>query len=1279
MDDPQDAEARVTEIVASCWDRLSAGESVDEDAVVRANPDVADALRRRFEALHRLERAFRRDPAPAAPSLAGTTLGAYRVEAVVGSGGMGTVYRAVVAGRVPGFAAGDRVALKVVHPHLLAREGFFRRFVREAEIGRRVRHVNVVRTFDAEAVPCEGGHHHFLVMEYVEGQTLRSLLDEVERVPEKLCRHIGRETAKALAAIHEAGAVHRDLKPENVLITGDDVVKVMDFGVARMDDDAARLSQTGAFVGSVLYAAPEQFGGLDARLDGRTDLYALGLVLYELATSHHPFAGGDFRTVFRRQMHEDPRPAGERNPQVSALFEELLRTLVAKDRDGRIATAAELASILTDGERSEWWATRAAAIRAESRRPLRRVRIPRETALHGRDAELAHLRSLYEQAAAGDGRVVLVEGEAGIGKSRLVDEFVGRLHQAGEDVNFLFGSYPPGGAATSSGAFSTAYREQFGGSDLETTLTSYLSATPLLIPAFAALLRGDVAPPGAEPLSKDSVQTVFVHATRALAAERPTIVLIDDLHFAPEEGRALFAALALAVPGHRILLVGTARPGVDETWLGNLERHRHVARLPLPRLGPKDLARLLVDALRSERLAEELAYRIGAKSDGNPYFVFEILRGLKEGRFLTPKPDGTWVTTQVLQDIQIPSTIRDLVAARIADLAPEDKDLLDVASCLGFEFDAGVVAEALGEAHVPVLRRLARIEARHRLVRSAGERFVFDHHQVQESLYAGLPPPLAREYHAAIAAAIETRSGAAAKEPKVVDGALCVELAGHWARGARRERLERYLDAALGHLERSNRHAAAIELAECVLAQPDLVSGTRRGDVVLRRARALGLTGRTDDEADAVEEAVASADASGDSASRVRARAARAAHLFRTGRIDAAIEELRNQLALAREFADRRGEIDAVGRLGGVLYAAGRYRESRDCLESHVHMARESGDRLGLARSIGNLGLVHAESGEFEEASDRHEQAMALFREIGDRRGEAAALTNLGALCHARGRFAEERGFHERQLAISRDIGDRRGEATAAGNLGLVLDVDGYSVESRASYDRQLALAREIGDRCLEATALFNRALLFASLGAAADARGDLLQTLELRRADGDRPGVGYSLHGLGWAALQADDPIAASEHLADALALRREIGDLRGVADSLAELAVSLRERQRPGEAIALLDESLVLLRDLGVPAMTVVVSAERAVLPGADVRAAQDLLAAHGPGLAVENRMRAHWLLWRATSDRVHLEQARSILRHVVDHAPAELRESAVRGVRMHREIAAAADHGT
>jgi hypothetical protein len=638
---------------------------------------------------------------------------------------MGTVHLGEVAEATVGLEPGRKVAVKIVHPHLLSSPGFFKRFLREAELGGKVVHENVVRTFDVDATHLEGRVAHYLVMEYVEGRTIRALLRELDRVPEELCRHIGRAVSRALRAIHDAGVVHRDLKPENLLITKDHEVKVMDLGVARLQDQSMKISQAGGFIGSVLYAAPEQFRSEEP--DFRADLYALGLILYELSTGKLPGQADDFAAVMQARLGQEPRPVSELNPQLSPFFEEVVKALLTREPDDRLVNVQ---ATLEQGEEGDWWRERAKSIRETTRRPLRRIRIPRETALYGRDDDLSVLQELYEKAKSGDGQVVLLEGEAGIGKTRLVDEFVGRLRQEGEDLNFLFGSYPPGGAATAAGAFSTAYREHFGEEAIEETLEDYLTVSPLLIPAFSALLRGDAPPTGAEQLNKDSLQTVFVHATRKLAAERPTVVLIDDLHYAPEEGRGVFAALALAVADHRVLLVGTHRRGVADDWLASVERPHHATRRELMRLGPKDLGRLLVDAFQSERLAEELSLKIATRSDGNPFFVFEIIRGLREGRFITRKEDGTWVRSQVIGRIEIPSSVLDLIQARIADLDSQERNLLDIASCCGFEFDPILVGEALGLQRIPLLQSLGVIEMRHRLVRSAGLRYVFDHHQI---------------------------------------------------------------------------------------------------------------------------------------------------------------------------------------------------------------------------------------------------------------------------------------------------------------------------------------------------------------------------------------------------------------------------------------------------------------------------------------------------------------------------------------------------------------------
>jgi hypothetical protein len=284
------------------------------------------------------------------------TLGPYVLESELGSGGMGTVYLARTAG--PGN--GPRVAVKVVHDHLLERRGAHERFLREARLGREVRHPNVVRTLDAGTYLRGGRPVSVLVMEYVDGSTLRGRLRERFALPEDECRRIGIELARALEAIHATGAIHRDLKPENVLLTREGSVKLTDLGVARVLDEEARLSGSDAFLGSLLYAAPEQFSA-HGGADERSDLYAFGVVLFELATGVHPFCAEDLRESMRRQLDGEIPLASELNPRVSPFLELVLTTLLAEEPDRRFGSASELRRTLEEGERSAWWRRRRGA------------------------------------------------------------------------------------------------------------------------------------------------------------------------------------------------------------------------------------------------------------------------------------------------------------------------------------------------------------------------------------------------------------------------------------------------------------------------------------------------------------------------------------------------------------------------------------------------------------------------------------------------------------------------------------------------------------------------------------------------------------------------------------------------------------------------------------------------------------------------------------------------------------------------------------------------------
>lgn len=1191
----------------------------------------------------------------------GARLGPYQIGRELGSGGMGKVYAATGPAGV--------VALKVVHAHLLETPGFFKRFMREAQLGQSIRHENVVRTIDCDQQVADGHAQAYLVMEYVEGQTLAGLLAELVRVPEELCRHVAQEICKGLAALHDAGVVHRDLKPENVLITADHVVKVMDLGIAKLADEAMRLSKSGAFVGSVEYAAPEQFKG--GAVDGRTDLHALGVLLYELSSGQHPYRGEGFHEVLSRICNDAPRRLGEVHPQLSAFFEEVVHTLLAKDPQERFASATQLLCILGEGESSAWWRGRSRALQTESRRPIRRIRIPRETAVYGRDAEIAKLRGLLDRANSGDGQVVLIEGEAGIGKSRLVDELITRLQADGADLHFLFGSYPPGGAATADGGFSSAFREQFG----ESGSAAYLPENQILVPAFDALLRGEGAPSGAQALTSGSLQTCFVRATQSLAAERTTVVLIDDLHFAPDEGRALFSSLALAVPGHRVLLIGSTRPGVSEAWRAGLTRLAQVTSMAVQRLGPKDLVALLAESLGSEHLAEELAGRIAAKSDGNPFFAFEIIRGLREGQFITQKADGTWATTRAIGEIQIPSSILDLVNARVAGLSEEARNVLDVAACWGFEFDPLLVGEVLGMNQIPLMRLLAHVEKKDRLVRSAGRRFVFDHHQVQEALYAAMPELLREPYHAALADALASRTKAAEKDLKDLDGALCVDLCRHYLSGARGEAAVRYLPAAQRHLNKGYLAADVASLTERALQVPDLLKGTERAKTLLVLAAALDTLGRRARQEECSREAESLAEAAGDDVLRGEATTALGGLHLAAGRYAEAAATCRLALDRARARRDKGAEIEAVSRSIVVLLREGRFSEARKELEAAHAIASEHGDPRLLDRVTWLLAGVLRSQGEYPAAREHFERALRTARETRDRQLEVLAQESLGLVCIGQGRLREARQNLEPVIAFYREVGNRLREAAFTANLANVCMKEGRLLDARVHQERAIAIQREIGDRQGESIARVNSGQVWYLLGDRVRAREALEASLATCREIGARLPEGYALHFLGILADEEGDAGDGLRLLEESLALRRQTGFGTGVSDSLITMAQvrlgSGDDARDPVGVRTLLEESLELTRQQARAEDSALILALLARLPGGDAEAASRALAELGAdGDAVQVR----WNLWLATRDREHLAATKRMLDSGLAKIPAEHHAAMLSNVRLNREIMAA-----
>ncbi|HEY6474970.1 MAG TPA: serine/threonine-protein kinase [Polyangia bacterium] len=268
--------------------------------------------------------------------VAGEKLDQYELGELLARSGMASIFRAVDA------ESGVQVALKIPHPQLESDVVFFERFKREEEMGQKLDHPYVVKVMKPRSKS-----RMYMAMEYVDGRSLRSIIQSDAPLPAERALEIARQVTEALVYLHEKGVVHRDIKPENILLTGDGKVKILDFGIA-LDESKRRLTWTGlsATLGTPDYMAPEQIGG--RRGDARTDVYAVGTMLYEMLTKNLPFQSSNASALLRAKANEEPKPPSYFVPRLDPALEAIILKAIQRAPRDRYADASALLAELGD-------------------------------------------------------------------------------------------------------------------------------------------------------------------------------------------------------------------------------------------------------------------------------------------------------------------------------------------------------------------------------------------------------------------------------------------------------------------------------------------------------------------------------------------------------------------------------------------------------------------------------------------------------------------------------------------------------------------------------------------------------------------------------------------------------------------------------------------------------------------------------------------------------------------------------------------------------------------
>ena len=1012
----------------------------------------------------------------------------YRLDAELGRGGMGTVYRA------HDTLLERDVAIKVLSNTGLGTEGRAR-LLREAQAVARLNHPNIVTVYDAG----ETDGTPFIVMELVAGETLRHI--PTPTLAETLT--YARQICAALEHAHAHGIIHRDLKPENVIVVnppspskgeGSGVrVKLMDFGLA-WSENAPRLTEEGTLLGTFAYLAPELITGGAA--SPQSDLYALGVMLYELLTGRPPFEGNDLALLLGQHLHAPVTPPRTHNPDISPDVDALVVRLLSKQPDERPGSAAEVLTAL--GESAPL-----APVYRRAPAPIHNLPTQLSTFI-GREKEMAQIKRLL-----GEHRLVTLTGSGGIGKTRLAIQVAAEL--AGRDDPSGTGDHNP-----LAGAGGRPYRHGVWLIELAPL------ARPELVQGAVATVLG----------VHDSPERPVLDALTDYLREKAALLVLDNCEHVIDACAQLAEHLLQHCPEVRILASSREALGIEG------ETAVRVPSLSLPpaeraareTLEQSEAVRLFVERAAAARPGFEL-------TDANANAIVQVCRRL----------DGVALAIE-LAAARVKLLKVEQIAARLDDafrlLTGGSRTALPRQQTLRATIDWSY--NLLSEAERKLLRRLSvfaggwtleaaeatcagdDVDARdvlELLTQLANKSLVTVEHEQGEAARYRLLETIRQYAHEKLGESSELL----AVRDRHLDYflRLAEEAAPHIEKVEKTwlDRLETEFDnvraawehALAGDAERALRLAEAVNFfrhdrggfpeQRAWLAR--LLPLTKAWGVSKGRATALWLAGRSaqmmgDDKSarPLLEAGLAVARTVGDKRTLGITLINLAATRVGTGDRSQERAWLEESLALYRELGDAQGTGRASGALGWEAMQKGDAHMARALFEQALSACRSVDDNTGINLVMRRLGILAYRTGDYTSARTLLEQCLSRAREEGSKWNIEVALLYLGHLARLQGDFARAAAAYAECLQLDDDMLGTRYQLELLISLGYVALHEHDFVRARALFEKGVSRSRQAGDVGNIATGVTGLAGILAATGKphpAAQSLGWVKATLQTR------------------------------------------------------------------------------------------------------------------------------------------------------------------------------------
>jgi len=1000
------------------------------------------------------------------PIASGAVLGhRYRLDDELGRGGMGVVYRAT------DLDLRRDVAVKILSAETSS-ERDSDKLLREARAAAILNHPHIVTVHD---IGDEGGRP-FFVMELVAGTTLRDAkLTDLTEIVDVTC-----QLCDALDHAHSHGLVHRDIKPENILIAGDvgarRTVKLADLGIS-VPLNSSRLTESGMIVGTADYMAPEQAMG--EPVDARTDLYSLGVVLYELTTGRTPFSGDHPLAVVSQRVNAPVVPPRAIRSDIPRALEGVILKLLSKSASERYGRAADvrdaLRRSLDSTEVPEAAEKNAAGVLLDA---LARGR------LVGRTQEFEEAKEFWHRAKAGRSHGVLLSGEPGAGKTRMGREMI--VHAALQGAVVLSGACYEYEAATPYLPFADAFRnwvrDQKNPDRLRDVCGDYAPQLARLAPEIERHL-GPFPERPALPAHEERLLffDAVSHAFRNLASSQGLLFYVDDLHWADTGTLWMFGHLLRDLRDQPVLFVASYRESeLDRSHplskaLVDWNRDRLTTRIALRRFGLVETTEQL-STLLGQQAPPDLSAAVHQETEGNPFFIEEVVKSLIQQGSID-REHGRWIFSAV-HDLEIPQSVKAAISNRLDRLSTEANDMLRAAAVLGKMFTAAELLAATADVHEDVvLDALDEAVAAQLLIAKRDEVFAFTHDKIREVLYDELNPVRRRRLHLRTAEGLERHHERTTKPVE--------KLAHHFIAAGEHKR-------ALGYAKQ-----AALE-AERVFAYEEALAAFGRAldcaetlELAAEQAsieEAMGVISiNSGNMIPALEHFERALPFATNPADRARVLCLAASSLVARGD-SRGVQYVREALAVLDPATDPIKTANAIAIEGRFHHLAGHHRAAIEHLQRAIAIAshRADGSRLTgmdatvLTQIYAWLAGAHQHLGLFDDADVWARRGIAFGTEQGVPLAEAMGYEFLGEDAVSVGAWDKGLEYVAREREIAARLRSRERQGWTHLIAGCCTMLLGDFARAESELRGGLDLATTIGERRLATVLATQLAILLA-------------------------------------------------------------------------------------------------------------------------------------------------------------------------------------------------------